>query len=28
LEKQWIEELRAAFPIKVDEAVFHSLIKK
>jgi peptidyl-prolyl cis-trans isomerase SurA len=28
LEKQWIEELRAAYPIKVDEAVFHSLIKK
>ncbi len=28
LEKTWLEELRAKYPIKVDESVFKSLIKK
>ena len=28
LEKQWIEELRKAYPVKVDETVLRSLVKK
>ncbi len=28
LEKQWIEELRQAYPVKTDEAVLRSLVKK
>ncbi len=28
LEKQWIEELRKAYPVKVDETVLRTLIKK
>jgi peptidyl-prolyl cis-trans isomerase SurA len=28
LEKQWIEDLRQEFPVKLDEAVLKSLIKK
>ena len=28
LEKQWVEELRKAYPVKVDEMVFKTMIKK
>lgn len=28
LEKQWIEQLRQEYPVKLDEAVFKTLIKK
>lgn len=28
LEKQWIEDLRKAYPVKVDNAVLNSLVKK
>ncbi len=28
LEKQWIDELRKAYPVKVDETVLRSLVKK
>ena len=28
LEKQWIDELRKAYPVKVDNAVLNSLVKK
>ena len=28
LEKRWIEDLRSAYPVKVDEAVLKTLVKK
>lgn len=28
LEKQWVEELKTEYPVKIDEAVFKTLIKK
>ena len=28
LEKTWLESLRAKYPIKLDESVFNSLVKK
>ena len=28
LEKQWLEKLRSEYPVKIEEAVFQTLIKK